>query len=201
MLGRVGAFDTAPMPVADTALELVLTLRHPSHGAPCGTLRIVGQPGEIVFGGWIELIGLITEAREIDMDHAATMRNAYERINGGDLDDYAALVAEDFVEHSEIPGLPATKAGMLQYFGMILAAFPDLHFVVDDLIVGDDKTVARATVTGTHRGEFMGVAATGNRCEIQLIDIMGFGEDGLINEHWGVADMLSLLQQIGAIPG
>ena len=69
------------------------------------------------------------------MDNAATMRSAYERINGGDLDDYAALVAEDFVEHSEIPGLPATKSGMLEYFGMILAAFPDLHFVVDDLIV------------------------------------------------------------------
>ena len=74
-----------------------------------------------------------------------------------------------------------------------------MHFVVDDLIVGDGKAVARATVTGTHQGEFMGVAATGNRAEIQLIDIMGFGDDGLIHEHWGVADMLSLLQQIGAV--
>jgi steroid delta-isomerase-like uncharacterized protein len=134
------------------------------------------------------------------MDNAATMRNAYERINGGDLGAYAALVSEDFVEHMEVPGLPPTKSGMLQYFGMIVAAFPDIHFVVDDLIVGDGKTVARVTVTGTHQGEFMGVPASGNRCQIQLVDIMGFGDDGLIAEHWGVADMLSLLQQIGAVP-
>jgi len=134
------------------------------------------------------------------MDHESTMRSAYERINGGDLDGYAALVADDFVEHLDVPGLPATKSGMLQYFGMILGAFPDLHFVVDDLIVGDGKTVARATVTGTHNGEFMGTPPTGKSVEIQLIDIMGFDVDGLINEHWGVADMLSLLQQIGAVP-
>jgi steroid delta-isomerase-like uncharacterized protein len=188
------------MPVADTERVLLITLRHSEDGAPSGTLRVVGRPGETAFDGWIDLIGLITEARSEEMDNAATMRSAYERINGGDLDDYAALVAEDFVEHAEIPGLPATKSGMLEYFGMILAAFPDLHFVVDDVIVGDGKAVARATVTGTHQGEFMGVPATGNRAEIQLIDIMGFGDDGLIHEHWGVADMLSLLQQIGAVP-
>jgi steroid delta-isomerase-like uncharacterized protein len=188
------------MPVTDTAQEFVLTLRHTPDSGPCGTLRVVGQEEEQAFEGWIDLIGLITQCRGALMDHEATMRSAYERINGGDLDDYAALVSDNFVEHFDVPGLPATKSGMLQYFGMILAAFPDLHFVVDDLIVGDGKTVARATVTGTHQGEFMGVPATGKSVEIQLIDIMGFGDDGLINEHWGVADMLSLMQQLGAIP-
>jgi steroid delta-isomerase-like uncharacterized protein len=189
------------MPVTDSAREFLLTLRHRPDGGPCGTMRVVGQEEEQAFEGWIGLIGLITECRGALMDHEATMRSAYERINGGDLDHYAELVSDDFVEHLDVPGLPATKSGMLQYFGMILGAFPDLHFVVDDLIVGEGKTVARATVSGTHRGDFMGVPATGKRVEIQLIDIMGFGEGGLINEHWGVADMLSLLQQIGAVPG
>jgi predicted ester cyclase len=56
------------------------------------------------------------------------------------------------------------------------------------------------TVTGTHKGEFMGVPPNGTRVEFQLVDIMRFDDAGLVCEHWGVADMLSLLQQLGAVP-
>src|SRR5262249_478026 len=149
------------------------------------------------FDGWIGLIGLITEYRETAVDNAMTMRSAYERINAGDLAAYAELVADDFVEHDYVPGLPATKEGMLDYFRLILTAFPDLRMDVEDLIASDDKAVARVKVTATHRGEFMGVPATGSRVETQLIDIMRFDETGLVSDHWGVADMLSLMQQLG----
>ena len=72
---------------------------------------------------------------------------------------------------------------------------------VEDLIAGGDKTVARVKVTGTHKGEFMGVPGTGTRVEVQLIDIMRFDDGaGLVCEHWGVADMLSLMQQLGVVP-
>lgn len=134
------------------------------------------------------------------MDHAATMRSTYERISAGDLDGFAALVADDFVERDEIPGLPPTKDGMLDYFRMLLAAFPDMHLEVEDLIASEDKTVARVTATATHQGEFMGIPATDKRAEMQLIDIMRFDNDGLVCEHWGVADMLSLMQQLGVVP-
>jgi predicted ester cyclase len=193
-------FETATMPVAGTAREIVLTLRHTADGAPCGTLRVVGQHGETPYEGWIELIGLITEARGTTMDNAATMRSAYDRINAGDLDGYGDLVADDFVEHEELPGLAATKEGMLDYFRALLAAFPDLRMDVEDLIVDGDKTVARVRATATHRGEFMGIAPTGMQARIQLIDIMRFDGTGLVAEHWGVADMLSLMQQLGAVP-
>ena len=188
------------MPVAGTVREIVLTLRHTADGAPCGTLRVVGRHRETAFEGWIELIGLITEARGRTMDHAATMRSAYERITAGDLDSYGDLVADDFVEHEELPGLAATKEGMLDYFRALLAAFPDLRMDVEDLIVDGDKTVARVRATATHRGEFMGSAPTGLQAQIQLIDIMRFDGSGLVAEHWGVADMLSLMQQLGAVP-
>ena len=55
-------------------------------------------------------------------------------------------------------------------------------------------------VTATHQGEFMGVPPTGTQVEMQLIDIMRFDDDGLVCEHWGVADMLSLMQQLGVVP-
>jgi steroid delta-isomerase-like uncharacterized protein len=188
------------MPVADTAREFVLTLRQTAGGAPRGTLRVVGQQGETAFEGWIELIGLITEARGTAVDNTATMRSAYERINAGDISRFGDLVADDFVEHEEIPGLPPTKDGMLEYFGLLLSAFPDMRMDVEDLMADGDKTVARVRATATHDGEFMGVPPTGKQVAIQLIDIMRFDGDGLVCEHWGVADMLSLMQQLGVVP-
>ena len=71
---------------------------------------------------------------------------------------------------------------------------------VEDKTVAGDKTVARVRVTGTHEGEFMGVAPTAKRVDVQLIDIMRFDGAGLVCEHWGVADMLSLMQQLGVVP-
>ena len=186
------------MPAAD-AEEFVLRLRR-APGSPSGSLRAVGEQNGKPFDGWIGLIGLITEYRETAVDHAMTMRSAYERINAGDLAAYGELVADDFVEHNYVPGLPATKEGMLDYFRLILSAFPDLRMDVEDLIAGDDKTVARVKATGTHRGEFMGVPPTGSRVELELIDIMRFDGAGRVSEHWGVADMLSLMQQLGVVP-
>jgi steroid delta-isomerase-like uncharacterized protein len=134
------------------------------------------------------------------MDHAVTMRGSYDRISAGDVDGFGQLVAADFVEHQGGPGLPPTKEGTLEFFRMLLRAFPDMRMEVEDLIASADKTVARVQVVATHEGEFMGVPATGSRVEMELIDIMRFDGAGRIREHWGVADMLTLLQQIGAVP-
>jgi steroid delta-isomerase-like uncharacterized protein len=134
------------------------------------------------------------------VDHAVTMRSTYERINAGDIAGFGELVADDFVEHQGGPGLPPTKEGTLEFFQILLAAFPDMRMDVEDLIASGDKTVARVTATATHRGEFMAVPPTGRRVEIQLIDIMRFDDAGLVCEHWGVADMLSLMQQLGVVP-
>jgi len=133
------------------------------------------------------------------MDHAATMRSTYDRINKGDIAGFGDLVADDFVEHQGLPARP-TKEGTLEFFRILLAAFPDWRMTVEDLIAGGDKTVARVQVTGTHKGEFMGVPATGTHVDVQLIDIMRFDGAGLVCEHWGVADMLSLMQQLGVVP-
>lgn len=134
------------------------------------------------------------------MDHAATMRSTYERINAGDIAGFGDLVADDFVEHQGGPGLPPTKEGTLEFFRILRATFPDMRMDVEDVIAGKDKTVARVKITGTHKGEFMGVPPTGTSVDVQLIDIMRFNGAGLVCEHWGVADMLSLMQQLGAVP-
>ena len=135
------------------------------------------------------------------MDHATTMRKTYERINAGDIEGFGALVADDFVDHQGGgPGFPPTKEGTLAFFRTLVNAFPDMRMNIEDLIAGGDKTVARVRVTGTHKGEFMGVPPAATRVDMQLIDIMRFDASGLVREHWGVADMLSLLQQLGVVP-
>jgi steroid delta-isomerase-like uncharacterized protein len=124
----------------------------------------------------------------------------YELIRAGDLDGFFDHLADDFVEHETGPGLEPTKAGTKQLFDMMTAGFPDLRFDAEDVLESGDKVVARARVTGTNKGDFMGIAASGKSIDIQAIDILQFGADGLAHEHWGVMDNMSMMQQIGAVP-
>lgn len=132
------------------------------------------------------------------MDHAATLRRIYDLINAGDIDAFDQILAADFVEHEEIPGIPPTKEGVADFFRMMTAAFPDLAMTVQDVVDGGDKVVARVRLTGTHRGEFLGMPATGKAVDVQLIDIMRFADDGLVHEHWGVMDQMAMMEQLGA---
>ena len=134
------------------------------------------------------------------MDHAVTMRRMYALLSAGDVDGFGDLLADDFVEHEETPGLAPTKDGVKAFFRMYLAAFPDLRLNAEDVLASGDKVVARVRATGTHQGEFMGMPATGRSIDVQLIDILRFGDDGLVHEHWGVFDALAMMQQLGAIP-
>ena len=134
------------------------------------------------------------------MDHAATARRLYDLINAGDIEGFGGNLADDFVEHEETPGLAPTRDGVKAFFGMQLAAFPDLRMDVEDVVANGDKVVARVRLTGTHKGEFMGMPATGKNVDVQLIDVFLFGTDGLVHEHWGVLDALAMMQQLGVVP-
>lgn len=129
-----------------------------------------------------------------------TTRKTYELINAGNLDGLGDLLADDFVEHEDLPGFAPTKQGTLEWFRALLTAFPDMRMNVEDLVASGDKAVARVTATATHRGDFIGVPATGKSMTMQLIDIMKFDDAGRLSEHWGVADMLALMQQLGMVP-
>ena len=134
------------------------------------------------------------------MDHAETMRRLYAALNAGDLDGFGAMLADDFVEHEETPGLAPTKVGVLEFFRMYRAAFPDLQMEPQDVLASGDRAVARVRATGTQQGEFMGMPPSGKNVDVQLIDIIRFDDDGLAREHWGVVDLMTMMQQLGAIP-
>jgi steroid delta-isomerase-like uncharacterized protein len=134
------------------------------------------------------------------MDHAATVRRMYELLSAGDIDGFGDLIADDFVEHDEVPGFEPSKEGVKQFFHMYRAAFPDLRMEPLDVLPSGDKVVARVRGTGTNDGDFMGMPASGKSVDVELIDIIRFGDDGLAHEHWGVFDALKMMQQLGAIP-
>jgi len=136
----------------------------------------------------------------VTMDHAATVRRIYDLINAGDVEGFGRLMADDFVDHEELPGLAPTKDGVLAFFRMQLAAFPDTRMEVQDIVASGDKVVARVRYVGTNLGDFMGTPATGKVVDVQLVDIFRFGDDGLVHEHWGVMDQLTMMQQLGLAP-
>ena len=130
---------------------------------------------------------------------APQCRRMYQLINAGDIGAFEHL-ADNFVEHEITPGLDPTKEGVKTFFRMQLAAFPDLRMAAEDVIASGNKVVARVKYTGTNKGDFMSMTATGKRVDVQLIDMFLFDDKGRVSEHWGVMDALGLMQQLGAVP-
>mgnify|MGYP000606479671 FL=1 len=70
---------------------------------------------------------------------------------------------------------------------------------VGDVVDGGDAVVGRVRFTGAHEGELMGMPATGRPVDVAVIDIMRFGDDGLVHEHWGLFDAMGMMRQLGAV--
>jgi len=125
------------------------------------------------------------------------MEEVFDRGNISLIDE---LFAPDFVEHEELPpGIAAGSEGVKQLSTMFRSAFPDFKATIDDMIAEGDKVVVRGTWSGTHKGEFMGIAPTGKRVSFGVIDIVRIA-GGKFVEHWGQMDNMGLMQQLGLIP-
>jgi steroid delta-isomerase-like uncharacterized protein len=108
------------------------------------------------------------------------------------------LLADDFVFHVAVPGLTPDRDGYKRFFDMHHTAFPDFQATVEDVIVEGDKIMHRMKWSGTHKGEFMGIAPTDKQVTLSLITIERVA-NGKIAEQWGEADMLGLMQQLGVV--
>ena len=134
------------------------------------------------------------------MSNANTVRRFYDEvINGGNVGLIDELLAPDFVEHQEFPGIPPTRDGVKQFFTMWRAAFPDTKAKIELIVEQGDEVAVYGTWRGTHQGEFMGIPSTGKQIEVPSADFARF-RDGLCVEHWGVFDGGIMMQQMGLIP-
>lgn len=132
-------------------------------------------------------------------ENKAIFRRFIEEVwNQGNLAVADELFAPNAVSPNA-PQLPPGPEGVKIITTMFRSAFPDFHMKIGDLIAEGDKVIARFTESGTHLGEFMGIAPTGKHVEFTEIGILRIAA-GKVIESWYETDMLSLMQQLGAIP-
>ncbi len=135
----------------------------------------------------------------VEEENKAKQRLVFEEaLNKGNMAVIDEVIATNYVAQSP-QGIIRGPEGMKQGFTNLRAAFPDIHFTVEDMIAEGDKVVSRVTTRGTHKGEFMGIVPTGKKIEISGIIITRW-VDGKEVEAWEVIDMLGMMHQLGIIP-
>jgi steroid delta-isomerase-like uncharacterized protein len=122
-----------------------------------------------------------------------------EVINQGNLDAANEIVEENFIELDPLPGQRQGREGLKEVIGLLRAAFPDIHWVVDETIATGDKVVTRFTWTGTHRSTFLGIPATGRNVTVKgvVIDRLSGGK---MADSRILMDSLGMMQQLGVVP-
>jgi steroid delta-isomerase-like uncharacterized protein len=130
---------------------------------------------------------------------AVVRRNTEEVQGAGNFEAFEELFANDFLDHTPQPGRTPDKDGARQLYKILRTAFPDFHADIHWQLADGDRVTTYKTYHGTHRGEFLGVAPTGRQIQFETVDVMRV-RNGKITEHWGVANLFSLMQQLGAWP-
>ena len=121
--------------------------------------------------------------------------------NKGNLSLLNELIAKDHVNSGPgtLPGLSAGPDGTKQLVTVYRNAFPDVRFTVDEQIAEGDKVVTRWSAHGTHKGELVGIPATGKSSTVTGIAVDRVA-NGKITESWGIFDQFGMMQQLGVIP-
>jgi steroid delta-isomerase-like uncharacterized protein len=137
-----------------------------------------------------------------EMRNKATIRRFDDAINTGDLELISNTIDEvfepDVLIRTPLPVRATGAQALKQVWAMLLQGLPGLRLRIEDVIAEGDKVVSRNSVTGTHRGEYMGFPATGKSVTYNEIFIVRFADDR-IAETWGVVDVLSQMKQLGMV--
>jgi len=123
-----------------------------------------------------------------------------EVMTKGNLDAIDEIVAEDFVEHQELPpGVPPGRDGLRAFVQMFRDAFPDMKVETVSIVVEGDEVWMQSLLTGTHKGDFAGIPSTGKKVSVTMFDRVKT-RDGKAVEHWGVSDDMGMMTQLGVVP-
>src|SRR5918998_606160 len=134
-----------------------------------------------------------------DSAKAVVRRNTEEVQGGGNFDLFEELFADDFVDHTPQPNTTPDKDGVRLLYHALRGAFPDFHADIHWQAADGSLVTTYKTYHRTHRGEFLGVPPTGRKIRFETVDAMRV-RNGKITEHWGVANLYSLMQQLSAPP-
>ena len=107
------------------------------------------------------------------------------------------FLAPDYKRHTSPTAKPLTLDEQIQRLGGFRAAFPDIQIRVEEVIAEGDLISFRSTLRGTHQGELLGIAPTGKKVTVNLLDMVRI-ENGKFVEQWGGPDLYDLIRQLGA---
>jgi len=133
-----------------------------------------------------------------DAAKAVVRRNTEEVQSRGKFDVFEELFADDFVDHTPQPGMTPNKDGVRDLYHRLRVAFPDFRADIHWQAADGELVTTYKTYHGTHQGMFLGVAPTGRKIHFETVDVMRV-RNGKITDHWGVANLFSLMQQLGAL--
>ncbi|MEU2133183.1 ester cyclase [Streptomyces sp. NPDC018352] len=133
---------------------------------------------------------------ESEAAKAVVRRNTVEVQGGGDWAVFEELFADGFLDHTPQPGRTPDKAGALELYQVLRRAFPDFQAEIHWQAADGNLVTTYKVYHGTHQGGFFGIAPTGRKIHFETVDAMRV-VDGRITEHWGVANLFSLMQQLG----
>jgi steroid delta-isomerase-like uncharacterized protein len=119
--------------------------------------------------------------------------------NAGELDLFDLFVDENYVENEPIPGQGMGREELKKAYVVFNGPFPDLEYVFEDLIAEGDLVFGRGVISGTHKGDFMGVPATGKKIRWTGTRLFRL-QNGQVMEGWINVDMMGMMQQMGVIP-
>jgi steroid delta-isomerase-like uncharacterized protein len=122
-----------------------------------------------------------------------------EAVNSGKLEAILEVVSPSVIDHDPAPEQGPGPQGFVDLFTGFRQAFPDLNISVDYLVADDENISIAYTISGTHKGRFLGVPASGKAVRARGVQIARF-EEGKMVERWGSSDQLGILEQIGAWP-
>jgi steroid delta-isomerase-like uncharacterized protein len=133
--------------------------------------------------------------------NARLIHRYFEEVwNEGRLDVLDELLTPGYLNHTPSTAAPPPgPAGLEPIVAAMRAAFPDLHYAIEDLVVGPAAVAVRVTMTGTHRGDLFGLPATGRRVRVSQMNLERLAS-GRIAEHWRITDELALMRQLGVVP-
>ena len=122
-------------------------------------------------------------------------------LSAHDLDGFAALFADGYVNHQTSAAAPpppagvTAKQGTVRFFGGRLKGMPDLKVTVEASVASGDTAAASFVYEGTQTGDYLGVAPTGRKLRFTSCDIFRVAE-GKITEHWGMGDIAGVMAQL-----
>lgn len=132
---------------------------------------------------------------ESEAAKAVIRRNTEEVQSAGRFEVFEELFADDFLDHTPQPGRTPDKAGARELYHVLREAFPDFRAEIHWQAADGNLVTTYKTYYGTHEGEFFGIAPTGRQVHFETVDAMRV-RDGKISEHWGVANLFSLMEQL-----